>query len=202
MIWKTTLAFLVTLLNSLEFSPVLKTVCKRSGRNVITIPVYTFLLILFSGLNTTSVYAQSGCSSQNVTVTDFFFADADQNEIDPNDGYAIGDPINGYIYASFGGSAGNGYSLYIEYEVFINDVGQGITTECLYNGVKIPRGSIERVASFTWNYGDKIEIKNYYMDWLTNASTRECTKQTRAAQCYSTPIGFIVRTPLVANFSR
>src|SRR5690606_7633108 len=118
-----------------------------------------------------------------------------------NDGYEIGQPINGFIYASFGGNSGNGYSLYIEYEVFINDIGQGKITNCLFNGVRIPSGSIETIGSFTWNYGDKIEIKNYYMDWLTNNSTRTCEPASRNSQCFSAPFGFIVRTPLVANFS-
>ncbi len=203
MIWKTTLAFLVTFFKSAEFSPALKLVYKNSGRNVTAIPVYTFLLLLFFGLNITSVFAQSGCNSQNVIVTDFFFGDADQNEIDPNDGFEIGEPINGYIFASFGGSAGNGFSLYIEYEIFINDVGQGLVQTCLFNGQQIPRGTIEAVASFTWNYGDKIEIKNYYMDWLTNKSLRTCERLGRNAQCFQIPPGegFIIRTPLVAYFS-
>src|SRR5690606_38767225 len=91
--------------------------------------------------------------------------------------------------------------LYIEYEVFINDVGQGKISSCLFNGEQIPRGSIETIGSFTWNYGDKIEIKNYYMDWYTNATVRDCIPRSRNAQCFSAPFGFLVRTPLVANYS-
>src|SRR5690606_29983341 len=195
MIWKTTLAFLVAFFKSSEDSPSLKISHKKSGKNIFAIPVYTFIFVLLAGLNTSPLFAQgSGCSSQNVTVTDFFFADRNQNEIDPNDGYEIGQPINGFIYASFGGNSGNGYSLYIEYEVFINDIGQGKITNCLFNGVRIPSGSIETIGSFTWNYGDKIEIKNYYMDWLTNNSTRTCEPASRNSQCFSAPFGFIVRT--------
>src|SRR5690606_33477024 len=109
----------------------------------------TFILVLLAGINTSSLYAQ-GCSSQNVTVTNFFFADANQNEIDPNAGYEIGEPINGFIYASFGGSSGNGYSLYFEYELFINDVSYGKVSRCLFNQQRIPSGTIERIGSFTW----------------------------------------------------
>ncbi|WP_156877199.1 gliding motility-associated C-terminal domain-containing protein [Salinimicrobium terrae] len=189
MIWKTTLSFLANLLDPRKVS-----MDTSSGLKA----VFTFFIGALISFSPGKTFAQ--CDSQNVTVTDFFFADANQNPIDPNGGYNIGDPVSGFIYASFGGSSGNGYSLYLEYDVYINDVFQEKVSTCLFEGQQIPQGSIEQISSFTWNWGDKLELKNYYMDWETNNKKRVCTKLSRNAQCYGAPFSILVRTPLVANF--
>lgn len=108
----------------------------------------TFLigsLILFISAFT-QISAQ--CNSNNVTVTDFYFGDADGNPIASNDNNEIGDPINGFIYADFGGSAGNGYSLHVEYQVFINDVVKESVVLCLFDGQQIPRGTTEVIDDY------------------------------------------------------
>jgi len=196
MIWKTTLSLLANFLN------LLKTSFEALGGFKTWKPgfrtISALVTILFLSFSPGEAYGQ--CNSQNVTVTDFFFADENQNPIDPNGGYQIGDPISGFIYATFGGSSKNGFSLYLEYDVYINDVFQEKVSTCLFNGERIPQGSVEQISSFTWNWGDKIELKNYYMDWETNAAPRVCEKLSRNAQCYGAPFSIVVRTPLVANF--
>ncbi|MBE7640246.1 PKD domain-containing protein, partial [Salegentibacter sp. BLCTC] len=151
-----------------------------------------FLLMAFS-----EVSAQ--CNSNNVTVTNFYFGDANGDPIASNDNNEIGDPVNGYIYADFGGSSGNGYSLYVEYDVYINDVFKEKVILCLFDGQQIPRGTTAVIDDYQWNWGDKFELRNFYMNWNTN-SNGTCEKKDRNSQCYSNPDGFIVRTPLIANF--
>ncbi|HKL36392.1 MAG TPA: PKD domain-containing protein, partial [Salegentibacter sp.] len=171
----------------------------------------TFKLNITAGLKNTfligslilfiSAFSQvsAQCNSNNVTVADFYFGDANGNPIASNDNNEIGDPINGFIYADFGGSSGNGYSLYVEYDVYLNDEFEETITLCLFEGQKIPQGSDVEIDSYTWNWGDKFEIRNFYMNWNTN-SKGTCGNRDRNSQCYGNPTGFVVRTPLVANF--
>ncbi|SKB85642.1 SprB repeat-containing protein, partial [Salegentibacter holothuriorum] len=153
-------------------------------------------LILFLGWGS-EVSAQ--CNSNNVTVTNFYFGDANGDPIASNDNNEIGDPVNGFIYADFGGSSGNGYSLYVEYDVFINDVFKETIILCLFDGQSIPSGTTSVIDEYQWNWGDKFELRNFYMNWNTT-SNGACEKKDRNSQCYGNTDGFIVRTPLIANF--
>ena len=157
-----------------------------------------WILCLFSLIMANEAQAQ--CNSQNVTVNDFFFTDEFGNPFDPNAGYEIGENVNGIIWATFGGSSSNGYSLYMEYDVYLNDANQGFVSQCIFNQTQITQNTPVQIATFSWPWGDKFELKNFYMDWKTNSSPRTCEKADRNSQCWSSPEGFLVRTPLVANF--
>ncbi|AVR46132.1 hypothetical protein C7S20_13175 [Christiangramia fulva] len=196
MIWKTTFSFIRSTI----------------GR----IKTYKLLfLILFIGMGfSTNTHAQ--CNSQNITLSNFFFGDAYGDPLDPYGNYQIGDTVNGYIYGTFGGNSTNGYSPYLEFSIFINGnpIVNGDKSYCLnfdddgdgINDVdpslkfnQIPKGYRIKLASFSWTYGDEISIKNFFMNWQTNTNS-VCQKESRNSQCYGNPEGYIVRTPLVANF--
>ncbi|WP_169725066.1 DUF7507 domain-containing protein, partial [Algoriphagus terrigena] len=120
-------------------------------------------------------------------------------------GLEIGDAIPGEIWVKFGGSTSNAYNLYAQFDVFINGVKDGSTrTLCLFGGVNVPNqdGLFHYISDFTWEYGDKLEIKNIYMTWTTgNAGDGDCKPKLQNSQCYYSPTGLVVNTPLVANFN-
>jgi gliding motility-associated-like protein/uncharacterized repeat protein (TIGR01451 family) len=160
----------------------------------------SFLLLLFGYLIIPKVVnAQGGCNSQNVTVSNFFFTDANGDPFDPSVEFPLGTPVNGFIKATFGGSSGNGYSIYVEYDVVINDEFVRKEVLCLFEGTRVVMGTPQIIDDFTWNWGDKFEIKNFFMSWKTN-SGGTCEKLDRNSQCWSSVPGFLVKTPLVANF--
>ena len=83
---------------------------------------------------------------------------------------------------------------------YIDDVFLRKEIVCLFDRQKIVQGSPQQISSFSWVYGSKIELKNFFMSWKTNDNTT-CEKLDRNAQCWSSPAGFLVRTPLVARFN-
>ncbi|SDA92901.1 PKD domain-containing protein, partial [Algoriphagus alkaliphilus] len=149
-----------------------------------------------------------GCPQNNVTISEIQFRDEGgipfPSPFNPNN-LEIGDEIPGEIWVKFGGSTSNAYNLYAQFDVFINGVKDGSTrTLCLFGGVKVPTqdGLFYYIDDFTWEYGDKLEIKNIYMTWTTgNAGTGNCTPRLQNSQCYYNPTGLVVNTPLVSNFS-
>ena len=148
-----------------------------------------------------------GCPQNNVNIVEIQFRDEMgvpfPNPYNPN-GLEIGDPIPGEIWVKFGGSTSNAYNLYAQFDVFINGLKGGDTrTLCLFGGVNVPTqdGLFYKIDNFTWEYGDKLEIKNIYMTWTTgNPGSGNCTPRLQNSQCYYNPTGLVVNTPLVANF--
>ncbi|MFC0264599.1 DUF7507 domain-containing protein, partial [Fontibacter flavus] len=161
---------------------------------------FSFLILIISylGINY-EVNAQTGCSSQNVTVSNFVFTDANGDPFAADLDLPLGTPVNGQIQATFGGTSGNGYSVYVEYDVFINDQFVGQEILCLFPGTRVVLGVPITIDTFTWNWGDKFELKNFFMSWKTNAGGT-CEKLDRSSNCWFSAPGFLVRTPLVANF--
>ncbi|MDI1321710.1 MAG: PKD domain-containing protein, partial [Algoriphagus sp.] len=151
------------------------------------------------------------CPQNNLQVTAVEFRDEFGDPISPGDldGTPLGTPIEGEIWATFAVS-GNGYNLHVQYDLYINDVLQGGTqAKCIVyedglgNTINIEDGDQIRVSDFTWNYGDKIEIKNIYQTWKTgkaDSDDKDCPTTAGNAQCDFKGPGFVVKTPLVANF--
>ncbi|MCG9971796.1 PKD domain-containing protein, partial [Christiangramia crocea] len=199
MIWKTTNSF--------------KETSKRLNPLRFLLFLAFFSIGLSNGLN-------AQCNSQNVTLTNFYFGDANGNELDPyDDQYQIGDIVNGYIYGTFGGTSTNGYSVFLEYNLITTDENGVETSEsvtgCLdfdkdndnvndydpnLEANQIPQGVPIQLSNFSWVYGRKLEIRNFYMSWKTNPGSI-CERGTRNSQCYSSPFGYTVRTPLVAQYT-
>ncbi|WP_372920039.1 HYR domain-containing protein, partial [Salegentibacter sp.] len=147
-----------------------------------------------------SLQMQAQCNSQNVTVNDFYLGDANGVPLQSNSNYQIGQPVNAYLYAQFGGSSGNGYSLYLEYNVSVDGVTQPLVQNCLFDGQPIPDTGYHQISSFTWEWGKELELQNLYMDWYTNATTRVCEPRNSNAQCYGATENYLIKTPLVADF--
>ncbi|SFO00240.1 PKD domain-containing protein, partial [Salegentibacter flavus] len=174
MIWKTTLA-------------------NKLGFNLLSILTVIFTIA-------SSLQMQAQCSSNNVTVNDFYLGDENGVPLQSNSNYQIGQPVDAYLYAQFGGSSGNGYSLYLEYNISVDGVLQPLVQECLYNGQSIPPSGYHQISEFTWEWGKELELRNLYMDWYTNPTTRNCTPRNSNAQCYRAIENYVIKTPLVADF--
>ncbi|WP_188444310.1 Ig-like domain-containing protein, partial [Belliella aquatica] len=147
-----------------------------------------------------------GCPQNNVSIDAIEFRGSNSQVLDPNEEYEIGELVEGQIWFDFGGSSKNAYNLYIQYDIFINDQKVGPTiTLCRFSGVNVPNGQndgLQFIDDFSWEYGDKLEIKNIYMTWTTgNAGDGNCSATLGNAQCYWSGTGLIVQTPLVANFN-
>ncbi|TYA58860.1 PKD domain-containing protein, partial [Formosa maritima] len=146
--------------------------------------------------STNAILAADSCSANDFTLSNFYLADINGNPLDNN--CTPGVPQSAYIFALFSANtSANRYSLYIDYDVFINGAFAYHVNECLYNGQAIPVGQNLQVQSITWNCGDQIQLKNFYMAWQSNAG-RPCS--TNPSKCYFNADGFIVNAPLIANF--
>ncbi|MBN3521423.1 PKD domain-containing protein, partial [Algoriphagus lutimaris] len=158
------------------------------------------------------------CSQNNLRIIAVDFRDPNTGKtFDPNDliGTPIGTPIDGEIYVTFAVS-GQGYNFHVQYDLFIDGEPQIIDGEpqgrralCIVvedgngNTVNIEDGNEVFISNFTWNYGSKVEIKNVYQTWKTgNAkpNDKSCPSTAGNSQCDYVGEGFVVETPVVANF--
>ncbi|TDQ16895.1 putative repeat protein (TIGR01451 family), partial [Algoriphagus boseongensis] len=185
------------------------------------------LVFLFGFLSSENVFSQTAiitpttpfeigtpnCPQNNLRITSVDFRDPNTGEsFKPEDLYGtpIGTPINGDIYVTFAVS-GNGYNFHVQYDFLINGVVQGsrralciVVEDGNGNTINITNGLEIKVTNFTWNYGDKLEIKNVYQTWVTgNAkpNDKSCPSTAGNSQCDYRPQGFVIETPVVANFS-
>src|SRR5690606_12375926 len=201
MIWKTTLAFLVAFLKSLGIFRTIEI------RILQPIPLQKkgFLLLLLLGfaLNQNLFSQNNSCSQNNFFISEIEFRDASGVAVDPNSTtYDVGDQLSGTIYVTFGGSTSNASALYVTYDIFQNNVLSENDSLCVFQNVQIERNTPLYIDDFTWTWGDKFEIKNLFMRWQTGGPKANCpSADTTGAQCYGNELGFLVRTPLVANFS-
>ncbi|MEB2782313.1 PKD domain-containing protein, partial [Algoriphagus sp. C2-6-M1] len=184
-----------------------------------------FLLGIFSG---TEVFGQVGvvnpatpfnidpnnppaCPQNNLQIVDVDFRDPNTGvAFEPNDlvGTPIGTPIDGDIFVTFAVS-GQGYNFHVQFDLIIDGVNQGQQALCIVvedaqgNTINITNGLELKVADFTWNYGTKVEIKNVYQTWITgNAKPNDktCPATAGNSQCDYVGEGFVVETPVAANF--
>ncbi|MGM1057335.1 MAG: hypothetical protein ACQEWG_15725, partial [Bacteroidota bacterium] len=163
----------------------------------------TTLALLAALFLSLGVSAQS-CPQNNINVVELEFRKPDGTVFQPTDDFPTGTPINGTIYAKFGGSTTNAADLAARYTIYVNDVMVETRTVCLFEDVFVPKDVFEYIGDFQWNWGDKLEIKNIFMRWQTGNTNKTCPSlddTSSNAQCYGNPEGFIVRTPLVANFN-
>ncbi|MBC6365565.1 hypothetical protein DDT91_02085, partial [Algoriphagus sp. AK58] len=144
-----------------------------------------------------------GCPQNNVNVTRVDFFDENGNPFDPLVEYELGTPVSGQLFFTFGGSTNNAYSMYTQYDIFINDQFVETVILCLFQGQTVIKNTPIYADDFTWEWGDKFEIKNIFMRWETgNAQNVPCGDGSGGnAQCYGNVTGFLVNTPLVPNFN-
>uniref|UniRef100_UPI002590BBA9 PKD domain-containing protein n=1 Tax=Algoriphagus sp. TaxID=1872435 RepID=UPI002590BBA9 len=144
-----------------------------------------------------------GCPQNNVNVTRVDFFDQNGQPFDPLIEYELGTPVSGQIFFTFGGSTNNAYSMYTQYDLFINDQFVETVILCLFQGQTVVKNTPIYADDFSWNWGDKFEIKNIFMRWETgNPKDVSCGDGSGGnAQCYGNIDGFLVNTPLVPNFN-
>ena len=146
---------------------------------------------------TSSALNSDSCSANDFTLGNFYLADINGNPLDNN--CTPGTPQSAYIFAFFNANTTAGrYSLYIDYDVFVNGSFSYHVNDCLFDGQPIPVGQNTLVQQVTWNCGDQIQLRNFYMSWQPNPS-RACAPNP--SKCYFSADGFIVNAPLIANFS-
>jgi hypothetical protein len=149
--------------------------------------------------------------SNDLTVLRVYLADADGNEFASNQEFecAEGDPVpNVWLWAEFGGStsAGNRHSLRIYYEVYYNDMYANISEDlCFYNasGEFMPKLSDKKdykLSPITWQCGDKVELKNLYLQWQTGEGARDGACTTCTGKC-SFQNSIVVEAPLFPKFT-
>ncbi|MDP2039694.1 PKD domain-containing protein, partial [Algoriphagus sp.] len=177
------------------------------------IPLWEFffgMVVLFMALIPLEGYSQDGirppypgCPQNNVNVTRIDFFDEEGDPFDPLVEYPLGTEVSGQIFFTFGGSTSNAYSMYTQYDVFINDQFSETVILCLFQGQTVVKNTATFVDDFTWEWGDKFEIKNIFMRWETgNPKNVACGDGSGGnAQCYGNEAGFLVNTPLVPNFN-
>ncbi|MDX5338936.1 MAG: PKD domain-containing protein, partial [Cyclobacteriaceae bacterium] len=190
---------------------------KSSGfKNSVSLQLLiTLFLFGFLGMSS-NVFGQFGgpisapfpsCPQNNADVTNLQFKrlNSQGQYVDflPTDDFPLGTPIQGAIFATFGGSTNNTNTMYAQYEVFSNGISKGIRIECLFQGIRTPQGTPQNIGSFTWNWGEKLEIRDVFFRWQTGSPKPNsvCDATGGNAQCYYNGSGFVVNTPLVANFS-
>ncbi|MBC6369223.1 PKD domain-containing protein [Algoriphagus sp. AK58] len=145
-----------------------------------------------------------GCPQNNALVNNVRFVkpNGDPFTLADDDLYNIGEPVDGKIFATFGGSSGNFYSIYAQYEVWVNDTLITTKVECISPRVNQPLNTPVSIGDFSWPWGSKLEIKNVYFAWQTgNGFNQDCSPGNLQSQCYFNASGIIVNTPLVANFN-
>ena len=154
------------------------------------------------------VVPADGCSQNNIIVAAVEFRDANGIVFNPNDlgDYDLKDEIEGEIWLSF--QSGNGYNPHVQFDVFTNGIKDKNIANCVvFRGddgavIGIPNGGFYKVADFTWLFGDKLEIKNIYVTWVTGSvqQNTDCPTEGKTSQCFLKADGFVVNTPPVANF--
>ncbi|WP_157231767.1 PKD domain-containing protein, partial [Cecembia lonarensis] len=156
------------------------------------------------------VVGNPNCPQQNLRVVEYEFRDSNGDPFDPLslDGLEIGEPIVGEIWAKWAVS-GNGYNPHIQFDVFTNGVKSQTIANCVVvenpNGTtrNIVDGDVFKIADFTWNFGDKLEVENIYITWQqgnAQPNNKSCPTSAGNSQCSFPEISFVVNTPLVANF--
>ena len=137
------------------------------------------------------------CTANDFTLGNFYLADINGDPLDNN--CTPGTPQSAYIFAFFNANTGaDRFSLYIDYDVFINGVYSYHVNDCLFESQPIPVGLNTLVQQITWNCGDQIQLRNFYMSWQPNAG-RSCGPNP--SKCFFDANGFQVNAPLIANFS-
>ena len=148
--------------------------------------------------NNLSSYSNINCTANDITVTEFYFGDQQGNLVSPCN---AGDPASVFIWTVFGGAnvGGNNtrLSLLLKYDLFVNGVKVDEVELRLFGNQNIPRNVPINLTQYDWTCGDKIELKDFFMSWNTQANSWQETGP-RCLKCFE---GFVVNAPLVSNFN-
>ena len=158
--------------------------------------ILALLFCAFSSYGQTTVCENASCTANDYTLDIFYLGDANGTPF--NAGYCEpGTMVDAYIWTNFTtNSAAGRYSLYMHYNLYVDDVYIDTVDECRFSGQAIPTGGILEIYHFQWECGTEVSLKDFYMSWQPNAS-KDCGCQD--AKCYHDP-EIPVYTPLIANF--
>ncbi|TDU40219.1 gliding motility-associated-like protein [Gelidibacter sediminis] len=137
------------------------------------------------------------CTANDFTLANLYLADENGNPLANT--CTPGTTQSAFIYVKFAANTNaNRYSLFLDYDVYVNGEEGEHRSACLYEKQAIPVGQNLRLQEINWTCGDRIELKNFYMAWQ---STSNASCGTNPAKCYQNPPGFVVNAPLIANFT-
>lgn len=166
----------------------------------------TIAFFILASSNSYILYAQ--CSQNNIVVAQYELRDINGNPFTITDNYQIGQAVTGQLFVTLITNSTNGYNLFMTYDIHKNGtLSQAQLKDCIFQGEKILQGVPVYVRDFTWNWGDKIDVKNIFMYWTTGnvpanpPPCEESLKNNINAQCYTNPEGFTAALPLYPNFS-
>ena len=162
-----------------------------------TLLLLAILLIANVIHSQTVVCENSSCTANDYTLDYFYLGDASGTPFGP--GYCEpGDTVNAHIWTNFvANSAANRYSLYLHFNLYVNDVFIATIDECYYENQAIPTNVVLDLYNFNWGCGDEIVLRDFYMSWQPN-SNKNCG--CNGAKCYQ-EAEINVRGPLIANLA-
>jgi len=160
--------------------------------------LFAFLFIATTFSNT--LFAQ--CNSSNIFVSSFELRKPGGGQFTNTDNYVIGQQVIGEIWVLLdANSSTNSYSLLASFNAFLN--GSNSPTKqfssCLFPNTKVLLKNYFFVTSLTWNWGDKVEIKDIVLAWRVNSSGT-CPTTDANNQCYKPTTVFTAAIPLYPNF--
>uniref|UniRef100_UPI00351AE571 PKD domain-containing protein n=1 Tax=Tamlana flava TaxID=3158572 RepID=UPI00351AE571 len=144
----------------------------------------------------TVVCENASCTANDYTLDYFYLGDENGTPYSP--GFCdLGVSLETHIWTNFiTNSAADRYSLYIHFNVYINDVYTETVDGCYYEYESVPTDILMNLYTFNWGCGDQIVLKDFYMSWQPNAS-KGCG--CNGAKCYQIP-SIDVQGPLITNF--
>lgn len=167
-------------------------------RQKTTLRLLLILLLGYCSLTgaQTIVCENSNCTANDYTLENFYLGD--ENGVPFGPGYCEpGETVNAYIWTNFvANSAASRYTLYLHFNLYVDDVFVGTVDECYYEGLPIPTNVTLSVYNFSWDCGSEITLANFYMSWQPNANA-QCG--CNGAKCYKEE-SILVQGPLIANF--
>lgn len=165
------------------------------------------LFWVFIFLNSAGKVFSQNCPQENIVVETVELRNSNGEPFDVNDDYEIGDEVTGEIWVTLNGNSDNANTVYITYDIFVNGLlnqenGEG----CLFEAQKVILLEPVYVTSFTWSWGDVIELRDIFMYWNTGNSIpddAQCLPPDKNvnAQCYFNEPGITAVIPLVPNFT-
>ncbi|WP_299391478.1 gliding motility-associated C-terminal domain-containing protein [uncultured Gelidibacter sp.] len=154
-------------------------------------------VITVNGDEILSKDTQASCSAKDFILEKLYLGDA--NGAPLGNSCTPGSTVAASIYAYFDGPTNaDRYSLYMDYDIYINGVYSSHVNTCLYTGQVVPIRQNLKLTDISWQCGDRVELKNFYMAWQTTPG-KPCS--THPSKCYFNGEGYHVDAPLIANFS-